>query len=349
MANQHTDKHSVIAFYAPLKSPFHATPSGDREIARLFMRALELSGHRVELASQLRSYDRGDPQRQLRIEALAKREATRIVKRWQRAGTIPIAWFSYHLYYKAPDLIGPHVAKALNIPYLVAEASRSEKRANGPWAHYHNCVDHALRCARKVICINPVDIIALRAYFAALGRNQRTLESIPVFIDARPCAASPNDILKHKLATRIGLDPHKPWLITIAMMRSGDKFSSYQHLAKSLSQLNRDYQCLIVGSGPCETEVRALFEPNKQVFFAGLLENTTLRNYLPAFDILAWPAINEALGMVFLEAANAGVAVVAGDSGGVSSIVSHGETGLLCKPGDNAAMTQHLETLLDDK
>jgi len=47
-----------IAFYAPLKSPLHPTPSGDRRIARLFINALEQGGYHVELASQLRTFDK---------------------------------------------------------------------------------------------------------------------------------------------------------------------------------------------------------------------------------------------------------------------------------------------------
>ena len=97
-----------VAFYAPLKSPLHPTPSGDRKIARLFMRALEQGGYHVELASQLRTFDKqGDAHRQGRLIALAKKEAARVMKRWQKQGFQPQAWFSYHLYYKAQDLIGP--------------------------------------------------------------------------------------------------------------------------------------------------------------------------------------------------------------------------------------------------
>jgi len=54
-----------IAFYAPLKSPTHGTPSGDRRVAGLFMDALARAGHQVELVSTFRSYDAaGDPARQ---------------------------------------------------------------------------------------------------------------------------------------------------------------------------------------------------------------------------------------------------------------------------------------------
>ena len=44
----------------------------------------------------------------------------------------PDLWFTYHLYYKAPDLVGPLVAGALGIPYAVAEASVAHKRAGKP-------------------------------------------------------------------------------------------------------------------------------------------------------------------------------------------------------------------------
>ena len=36
-----------IAFYAPLKAPGHATPSGDRRMGRLIVAALEAARHRL--------------------------------------------------------------------------------------------------------------------------------------------------------------------------------------------------------------------------------------------------------------------------------------------------------------
>src|SRR4051812_22263565 len=45
-----------IAFYAPLKSPHHPVPSGDRLMARQLMAALTLAGHSVTVASEFRSF-----------------------------------------------------------------------------------------------------------------------------------------------------------------------------------------------------------------------------------------------------------------------------------------------------
>ena len=115
-----------IAFYAPLKAPTHPTPSGDRRMARLLMQTLELAGAKVELASDFRSYDgQGDPARQKALRATGDILAAELIERYRARedSARPTAWFTYHLYHKAPDWIGPKVAAALDIPYLVAEAS----------------------------------------------------------------------------------------------------------------------------------------------------------------------------------------------------------------------------------
>ncbi len=44
-----------ILFFAPLKAPDHPTPSGDRTVGRLIVRALKRAGYGVELASRLRT------------------------------------------------------------------------------------------------------------------------------------------------------------------------------------------------------------------------------------------------------------------------------------------------------
>jgi len=162
-----------IAFYAPLKPPDHKTPSGDRRIARLFLHALRQAAHEPFVASRLRSFDPlGGESRQARMAARGKRTAERLVTRWRRAPeTAPGLWFTYHLYYKAPDWIGPAVAAALGIPYVVAEAAFAAKRAGGPWDAGHRAVAAALRNA-SLEQLNLRDLAAvsgIAAYWDTLG------------------------------------------------------------------------------------------------------------------------------------------------------------------------------------
>ena len=120
-----------VAFYAPLKPPDHPVPSGDRRMARLLIQALGLAGHEVEIAARLRSWHaHPDPARQARLEGIGQALAERLLRRYRArpATARPRAWLTYHLYYKAPDWIGPRVAAGLDIPYLLAEASLAGDR-----------------------------------------------------------------------------------------------------------------------------------------------------------------------------------------------------------------------------
>lgn len=324
-----------IAFYAPMKPPDHPVPSGDRQMARLLMRALAAAGHEVTLASRLRAREpAGDPRRQQRLDRLGARLAARYVR---RAAPPPDLWFTYHLYYKAADWIGPRVAAALGIPYVVAEASLAPKRAGGPWDHSHRAVLAALAQAAAIIPLNP--------HNAACLSDQAKLHPLAPFIDPAPFVAAKPE--------RAGfpLDPATPWIVTAAMMRQDAKLESYRLLAAALGRIEgRRWSLLVIGDGPARAEVEAAFAgfaPGR-VHFAGVMKPAALAAALAAGDLYAWPAINEAYGLSLLEAQAAGLPVVAGETGGVASIVAAGQSGLLTPVGDAVAFAAGLARLLDD-
>src|SRR5436190_16779829 len=178
-----------IAFYAPLKPPGHPTPSGDRRIARLFLEALRRAGHQPFVASRLRSFDgHGDARRQARVAALGQRIVERLLWQWrEKPETAPHLWFTYHLYYKAPDWLGPAISTALGIPYVVAEASCAAKRAGGAWASGHRAVEQTLRRADAVIGLNSAD----RDGVMPLLRDRCRWFALPPFLDAAAYPARP--------------------------------------------------------------------------------------------------------------------------------------------------------------
>ena len=143
------------AFYAPMKPPDHAVPSGDRSIARLFMAALQHAGYVPEVASTLRTWCREASELETQQQAAAQ-EAARLIAIWRT--NPPDVWLTYHVYYKAPDWIGPSVCQALNIPYVIAEASYAPKRANGPWALGHIAAGEAIKAADLVLSPTKLDM-----------------------------------------------------------------------------------------------------------------------------------------------------------------------------------------------
>ncbi len=340
-----------IAFYAPLKPPSHPVPSGDRRMARLLIQAWEKAGHRVEVASRLRTHEgKGDPARQLELAAIGEAHAARLLREYARrpANERPAAWFTYHVYYKAPDWIGPRVAKALNIPYLVAEASLAGKRARGPYELGHEAALTAIRAANAIFTINPIDAEALHS---VVGEETRLVD-LPAFVDTAPYRrmAEQRDRLRRDIAYRYKLETGHLWLLTVAMMRSGDKLASYRLLGEALEQvLDLYWQLIVVGDGHAREDVHRALAPlgEGRVRFVGAQSETALPSFYGAADLCVWPAVNEAYGMALLEAQATGLPVVAGGSGGVPSIVESGITGLLSEPGDQAAFARALRNLID--
>ena len=342
-----------IAFYAPLKSPTHSVPSGDRRVARLLVEALERAGHAVELASSLRTYEpAGDAARQAALRAEGMTLAKDLVARWQgvESSQRPDLWFTYHVYYKAPDWVGPAVAAALGIPYVIAEASYAPKRAGGPWASGHEATADAIRAASLVLCPTQDDVACVEAVMPAPGRVRR----LPPFLDPGPYRAAARERAAHRarLAAQYRLDASVPWIVVAAMMRPGDKQASYEMLAQSLRTVaDVPWQLLVAGDGPARSEVEAALEraaPGRARLL-GECDAQALAAVYAACDLCVWPAVNEAYGMAMLEAQAAGVPVVSRAVRGVPDVVLDGQTGLLGAKEDEGALGRLTRSLLLDR
>ena len=341
-----------VAFYAPLKSPAHARPSGDRRIAQHFIAALRLAGCEVELASELRAWEgRGDRRRQADIAAQGKRAAAQLIKAYRQRPPFerPRCWFTYHLYHKAPDWLGPAVSAALGIPYLIAEASVADKQRDGAWRDGYAAALAAVKHARLIFNLNSNDLPGLSPWTG----SERIVRMKP-FTDLAAPAMNTNTKaakarLRADLAIRHRLDPHAHWLLCVAMMRADSKLVSYRILADAITRLERaDWQLLVVGDGEAESCVRALFAPAPpgRVHFLGRLAFDAIPPLMRAADLLVWPAHNEAFGMAVVEALGCGLPVVAGHSGGIGDIVEHNRTGRLIRQPTGESLAGEIDSLL---
>ena len=327
-----------IAFYAPLKAPDHPVPSGDRAIARGLLDALRRAGHAVDVASRLRSYDgAGDAQRQARLARIGERVARRLLARYAR-GTAPQLWFTYHLHHKAPDHVGPAVSRALGIPYVVAEASVAPKQRGGRWAAGYAAAHAAIRQADTIVFLNPSDVPEVQR---ARGTDARFAMLAP-FIDVARFAGA--GARKPRPADRL------PRIVAVAMMRDGAKLASYRLLADALARLpDVAFALTLVGDGTARAAVEAAFAPlAPRVRYAGECPPDAIASIFREGDLFAWPAIDEAIGIAFLEAQACGLPVVGADTPGVAGVVAAGRSGLLVPPGDAAAFAAAVGRLLVD-
>lgn len=340
----------TIAFYAPLKSPFHGVPSGEQRIAQLFWRACEKAGFQVILADGLRSYDRnGDMIRQQRLAQIGERKANRLIKRWRSLPKIqrPQLWLTYHLYHKAPDYIGPLVTQALDIPYVLVEASYAAKQQKGGWAFGLTASVQAIQHANSIITLNPRDQGGLRQ---VLGDSQRIVSCKP-FISPVEISDSKKQ-LRQQLAHQWQLPAQSKWLITVAMLRPRDKQLSYHYLSQVLPLLvDGDWVWIVVGDGKARVEIQSYFTGlADRVRWVGTQPEVEVAKWLTATDLFVWPAINEAMGMVFLEAQSAGLPCIAGETEGVASLFDKRQPAGLLIPSDQPGeFANAVRQLLVDK
>jgi glycosyltransferase involved in cell wall biosynthesis len=296
------------AFYAPMKPPDDPTPSGDRTMAHALVQAFERAGVSADLASRFRSRE---PNGNAARQAAKMTEASAISDELIASGPAKgwRLWITYHNYYKAPDLIGPAVAKALNLPYLLIEATRARKRLGGPWDAYARAAEAATEAADAVLYLTTRDAESLRAY----GNPSQRLVHLPPFL---PRDALPEPCLG-------GAE-----MLCVGMFRDGDKRASYELVAETLSHLKAPGWMLgIVGDGPARARIEALMAPfGAHVRFLGALSGPDLEQAYRNAGILFWPGVNEAFGMTYLEAQAAGLVVVAQDRPGVRDILAPGLT-----------------------
>ncbi|MEL6967006.1 MAG: glycosyltransferase family 4 protein [Pseudomonadota bacterium] len=342
-----------VAFYAPIKPPDHPIPSGDRLIARNLIRALEVSGADVRLASRFISYSKRPDG-----SILQERKAAAVVEARQVAARLavvkPDVFLTYHPYCKAPDWIGPHVAARLSIPYVTVEAARTGQGfENGQdlWRAWRGEAQVGLLNAHHHIAFKCAD----RDYLTGLGIPSSAVSMVPPFIDmaslvpgALPSAIA-GELDDDALKTH---QEHGPLLAAVGMMRPGKKLINFQLLAEALAPLQAlPWSLVLVGDGPARGEVERAFQgfDRGRIIFCGALEHASVLAVMERADCLVWPGWKEPIGMVYLEAQAMGTPICALNSMGVTLSVADGETGLLAAGESAGAFRDVLSKMLTDE
>lgn len=156
----------------------------------------------------------------------------------------------------------------------------------------------------------------------------------------------PSDIAKflkvdRKLARQsLGLEP-SAHIILCSATDFGDARKGYAFLLDAIEALNRSgVDTTILFVGWAEEDVRRRLSKHPNCVFLGYVRPERVETVYGAADLLLSAAIDEAFGMVYVEAAAAGVYTVAFRSGGVPEAVRHGVSGHLVDQFDGAALAE---------
>jgi glycogen(starch) synthase len=121
---------------------------------------------------------------------------------------------------------------------------------------------------------------------------------------------------------------------------------------RTLKQDNPNLSVMICGDGPSREQLEMLVEEwglQGCVEFTGHLDRDEVTSVLQKSKVLVLPSRKESFGIVLIEAANAGCAVVATRTGGIPAIVDHGSNGLLFDIDSDEQLVTNLQMVLENE
>ena len=339
---RHAKRHMRILFYAPFKPLGHEHPSGDLVTATEIVDYLTKKGHQVTVASSLRCrwiFWKPWLWPQLIIE---KRS---VVRRFLKQDYD--LWFTYHSYYKAPDLLGPDASLRLKIPYVIFQGIYSTKRRRKlktlPGFYLNKNV---LGKPAHVFTNKKVDWMNLKRVL-----SDERLSYLAPGID--PDQFNFDTHARQALRTQWNVG-NGPVIFSAAMFRPDVKTEGLTWVIRACGELWRrgnNLHLVIAGDGKEKERLLRLAREQlpRQCHFAGEIPRKEMYRYYSACDLFVFPGIRESLGMVFLEAQSCGLPVVAFDNAGVPEAVQNGKTGYLVPLYAARPFADAIERLLKNK
>ncbi len=141
-----------------------------------------------------------------------------------------------------------------------------------------------------------------------------------------------------------GGQPDAPLLLYVGRLSPEKRVHWLRPVLAALPQA----RLAIVGDGPARPELERLFADTPTVF-TGYLQGEELAQAYAAADMFVFPAANETLGNVVLEAMASGLPVVTARAGGVLDHVREHETGLMFEPESQDSLIAAVSQLVTDE
>ncbi|MCF8106293.1 MAG: glycosyltransferase family 4 protein [Desulfohalobiaceae bacterium] len=235
---------------------------------------------------------------------------------------------------RGADVWGGLAAKVLKIPAVVS------RRVDDPESGL--AVRSKYRLYRRVIAISK----GIGRVLVSEGLDPGRLVCVPSAIDAREYRQQGDP---EWFRSEFGIREGEQALGVIAQLieRKG-----HRHLLEALPEILArcpETRVLFFGQGPLQGPLQKKTREmglEQVVRFCGFRPD--LPEILPCLQLVVHPALREGLGVSLLQAAAAGVPIVASKTGGIPEVVRDGHNGLLVEPGDPAGLAGAAAALLKD-
>lgn len=178
-----------------------------------------------------------------------------------------------------------------------------------------------------------------------LGRIAGRASVIHNGIDLSPYRQAANEETRAAIRRELGVDKGVTTVGCVGLLWEA---KGQEYLIRALAELE-GVALLLIGSGTDADRLRALAREQgvaEGVRFLGWRHDVP--HILHALDLYVQPSLTEGLPLAVVEAAAAGLPIVASEVGGIPEIITHEHDGVLVPPGDPDALAAAIQRLLDD-
>ena len=250
-----------------------------------------------------------------------------------------------------PDVIHTHTAKAGVLGRLAALiAGSGAVRVHTFHGHLLHGYFSPLK-TKLVVLIEKV-LAAKTDYLVAVGTQVKndlvragigTEAKFRVFFPGLP---TPHVASKSELRASLELDPHLIYVTFVGRLTQIKRPDRLMDIAAEIAKSHDNVHFLIAGEGDLHeyTQQRAITQ-KLPVTFLGWRKD--IAELFAASDIAILTSDNEGIPLTLIQAAQAGLPIVAPSVGSISDIVVHHETGLLASPHP-VPLASALSTLIND-
>jgi L-malate glycosyltransferase len=242
-----------------------------------------------------------------------------------------------HVHYAIPHAYAAHMAKlilaeeGIHIP-VVTTLHGTDITLVGRNPIYRDAVNFSINSSDVVTSVSQ----SLKDDTIALFNIRKEIEVIPNFID-RTLYEEDKECLRKQFA------PDGERIIThISNFRPVKRLAD---IVRVFAGVREKYEAklLMVGDGPDKEKARALaieLGVADDVVFTGKVID--IDRVLRCSDIFILPSEKESFGLAALEAMACGVPVISSNTGGLSEVNIHGQTGFTADVGDIESMMQYI-------
>ena len=254
------------------------------------------------------------------------------------------------------DIVHTHTAKAGALGRLAARLAGVRVIVHSP--HGHNLYGYFKpRMTRRIIKVERFlsrftdKIIALtqlekKDYLEHSIGSPSTIDVIYAGMDLDGYRSDP--LMKEKLKASLGIPQGQNVVGMIGRLEQVKGPGYFVEAAMQIARLRQDSCFVLIGDGSLKRELENKVKAKGfkgRIIFTGWREN--IGEMLTMLDIMVLPSLNEAVGLVLIEAQSQGIPVVASNVGGIPETIKENETGFLVQAGHSDKLAQAILFLLD--